>query len=187
MTHDRHAEVLHDLKQELEVSERALAALQLRVDGLREATKGMEKLVLSERNIPSEASPDASPAPSPALPTAPSPALPAPPSPALPTKRPSTGAGALMILQSDTSRSWNPRQIWEKEVEREWVANTSEGRSAVRIALKRLHEKYPDQLERVPEGVTFAYRWKGDTNSNGHPALPGATAWHVTPAGRTDS
>ncbi len=195
MTHDRHAEVLHDLKQELEVSERALAALQLRVDGLREATKGMEKLVLSERDIPSEASPDTSPAPSPALSAPPSPALsappspalPAPPSPALPTKRPSTGAGALMILQSDTSRSWNPRQIWEEEVEREWVANTSEGRSAVRIALKRLHEKYSDQLERIPDGMTFAYRWRDGTSSNGHPALPGAPAWQVTPAGRIDS
>src|SRR6266853_1697443 len=155
MTHDRYAQVLRDLQQEREEAERELAALQLRLEGLREATDGMEKFLRSERDIPSQAPLDAPPPP--------------PPPPAKP---PSTGAGARMIVQGDTSRYWNVRAVWEEEVARGWVANTSEGRSAVRIALTRLAKKYPDQLERVPDGMTFAYRWREGTNSNGHPALP---------------
>jgi hypothetical protein len=183
MTHESDAQVLHYLREQLKVAEPELAALQSRVNGLRVAIEGMEEAVRPERDVPSEAPPDASPAPS----APPSPAPSAPPSPALPAKPPSTGAGALLIIRGDTSRSWNPRQIWEEEVQRKWVANTSEGRSAVRIALKRLAAKYPHQIERVPDGMTFAYRWRDDTNGNGHPALPGATAWHMPPTGRTDS
>lgn len=168
MTHDRYAQVLRDLQQEREEAEHELAALQLRVDALREATEGIEKLVRSERNIPSQAPPDARPPPPPAKPR-------------------STGDGALVIIQSDTSRYWTVRQVWEEMVKREWAGDARDARDAVRIALVRLAKKHVGQLERVPAGATFAYRWNGDTNSNGHPALPGSQAWQVAPAGRTDS
>ena len=86
-----------------------------------------------------------------------------------------------MIIRSDPSRYWTVRQVWEEMLAREWIANTGDARSAVRIALTRLAKKHADQLERVPEGMTFAYRWKGGTNSNGHPALPGGDSLERDP------
>jgi hypothetical protein len=177
MAHDL-VQVLRDLEQELEEAERELAALQLRVEGLRETTDGLKKLMRAEREATPQPSAEVSPAmPAPrATPATPTMRAAAPAS-TMPTlwassvtspPKPTTSAGALAIIQSNVNRRWPVREIWQNMVERGWVANTGDSRSAVRIALKRLAEKYPDQLERVPDGPTFAYRWTGDVNTNGH-------------------
>jgi hypothetical protein len=170
MVHDL-VQVLRDLEQQLGEAERELVALQLRVEGLRETTDGIKKLMRAER----EATPQPSAEVSPAMPAPQTtPATPAAPTlpwaaSVAPATKPPTSAGALAIIQSNVDRRWPVREIWQNMVDRGWAANTSDGRSAVRISLKRLAEKYPGQLERIPDGSTFAYRWTGDVNTNGHP------------------
>jgi len=112
----------------------------------------MEELLTSERDIPSQERPEV------------------PPPPPLPTTKPRTADGALRIIQSDLSRYWTVRDIWEAMVERGWAQDNKDSRSAVRIALTRLSVKHAGELERVDAPPTHAYRWIGG-NNNDHPAL----------------
>lgn len=85
---------------------------------------------------------------------------------------PPTGiAAARRVLQADTNRSWTAREVWDEQVRRGWVDPDTEGREAVRQALKRLRERDP-HVRRDEEGVPYTYRWVpqelAPSNGSGH-------------------
>jgi hypothetical protein len=171
MAHERYEQMLRDLQQERAEAERQLAALQQRVDALRKATDGMEELLTSEREIPSQERPEV------------------PPPPPLPITKPRTADGALIIIQSDLNRYWTVRDIWEAMVERGWAQDNKDARSAVRIALTRLSVKHAGELERVDAPPTHAYRWVGG-NDDDRPASSqtskSAAGLRMIPARKTE-
>jgi hypothetical protein len=161
MTTDDHTFTISQIRQALSEDERRLAALQRRVDARRKMAEAAEELELAERELSTDAAAGAS-APTRQV---------APQSP--PPEPKQTGERAKVILQSDRSRGWNPREVWERMVERKWVEPTKDARATVRVALKRLEERDP-HVVRTQQGLTFAYQWvDADTDllatgSNGH-------------------
>lgn len=147
---------ISEIRKELARAEAELALQQRRVDALRKMAEGADELELTER----EMSPDgAAEAPPPERPSLQDPGR--------------TGARARVIVQSDTSRDWTPRQVWEQMVARGWAEPTRDARSAVRVALNRLAER-EERLTRTQAGLTYAYRWVAADpdlfahGSNGH-------------------
>lgn len=89
------------------------------------------------------------------------------------------GKGAAkLILESDQSRFWNVRDVHDEEVRRGWAEPRppgAPGNPPSRIALQRLAEEYPDNVEVQTEPV-LAYRWtsKRPPSVNGSgPSDPG--------------
>lgn len=158
---------ISQIRQALGEDERRLAALQRRVDAHRKMAEAAEELELAEREL----SPDGARE---VVEEAP----PRDEQPSGPEPR-QTGKRTLMILQSDPSRGWNPRQMWEEHVERGWAESTKDAHVAIRVAMRRLEQRDP-HVSRTAEGMTFTYRWvEADTSqfrhdSNGHaPTLDG--------------
>jgi uncharacterized membrane protein len=161
MSTDDRTFTLSQIHQALSEDERQLAALQRRVDARRKMAEAAEELELAERELSADAAAAAS-----------AHAQQATPPPASPEPK-QTGKRTKVILQSDTSRDWYSREIWEQMVERGWAEPTKDARAAIRVALKRLAERDPDVV-RTAEGMTFAYRFVGADSdqlargSNGH-------------------
>jgi hypothetical protein len=143
MGNDDRTFTVSEMRELLAKAECELALQQSRVDGLRMMVAGAEKAGLADR----EGSPDRELEP----------ALFAEP-PALQDPG-STGRRATVILQSDKSRKWTPRDVWEQMVERGWAEDTKDARTAVRVAMKRLHEREPEHVTRTEDGLTHAYQW----------------------------
>lgn len=70
-----------------------------------------------------------------------------------PPDKPSGTAAARWVLQTDPTKFWTVRAVWEAEQEQRWQQTMD----AVRIALMRLHER--GMVERIEKPV-MSYRWK---------------------------
>jgi hypothetical protein len=143
MDRDRLIRTLSDLEQERADAEQQLAALQKRLESLRMTTEGMKGLLSEAEREPSSDESVLS-ASTTTLPT---------------EARPPTGTGAQIILQTDSTRRWNPRQVWQGMVERGWAPDSDEGRTAVRVALTRLSKRDPDHVIRTDAYPTHEYQW----------------------------
>ena len=68
---------------------------------------------------------------------------------------------AGLILQSDQSRRWSVREVWDEQVRRGWAEPRPKGRKGnppARIALMRLQQEHPENVE-VTEYPVLSYRW----------------------------
>lgn len=70
-----------------------------------------------------------------------------------PIEKPTGVAAASWVLQTDPSRFWPVRSVWEAEQRQHW----DQTMDAVRIALVRLHNR--GLVERIEKPV-MSYRWK---------------------------
>jgi hypothetical protein len=130
-------------------ADRQIAALQRRADALRKMAEAAEELEAAERELSADSTAEAAP-------TTEQASLPDPGS---------TGRRAQVILQSDTSRSWTPRDVWERMVELGWAEATKDARVAIRVSLTRLDKREP-RITRTPTGMTYGYQWvDADTNA----------------------
>lgn len=160
MDADDRSFTISEIRERLARAECELSLQQRRVDALRKMAEAADELELAER----EMSPDSAAEAAPRLERS-------PPDPG------KTGARSLVIVQSDTSRDWTPRQVWAQAVEWGWAESTKDARSAYRVALNRLAER-EEQLTRTQAGLTFAYRWVAADpdlfahGSNGHAPAP---------------
>jgi hypothetical protein len=143
MSSDDRTFILSEIRKARAEVECQLALLQRRADAYRKMEEAAEELELADR----EMSPDREM------------------EPALFSKPPtledpgSSGRRAKVILQSDKSRKWTPRDVWAQMVERGWAEDTKDARTAIRVALKRLHERERDHITRTEDGLTHAYQW----------------------------
>jgi hypothetical protein len=84
---------------------------------------------------------------------------------ALPQEPPAGSSAARKVLQSDPSRFWTVRQVWDEEIKLGWIKpDPSSKGAAVRIALVRLNASDP-RVERV-DGPVVAYRWRPEPSPN---------------------
>jgi hypothetical protein len=75
---------------------------------------------------------------------------------------------ARLILESDQSKFWTVRQVWNEQVRRGWAEPRPRGRKGnppSRIALMRLQEDYPANVE-VIDAPVLAYRWTSGSSSS---------------------
>jgi hypothetical protein len=87
--------------------------------------------------------------------------------PSRPTVPPSGAQAAKLVLQSDQSRFWPVSEVWDEEVRRGWAEarprGTNKRNAPARIALMRLKERYPENVEVISTPV-LAYRWRPATS-----------------------
>jgi hypothetical protein len=68
---------------------------------------------------------------------------------------------ARLILESDTSKFWSVRQVWDEQVKRGWAEprrRGAKGNPPARVALQRLHDHYPEHVQVITAPV-LAYKW----------------------------
>jgi hypothetical protein len=82
-------------------------------------------------------------------------------------KDPPRGMRAVrLILESDTSRYWNVREVSDEEVRRGWAEprlRGAKGNPPARAALDRLKSQYPDNVDVIKEPI-LAFRWTPDAS-----------------------
>jgi hypothetical protein len=150
MDRDHLEQMLYDLRRERTETEHRVATLQQRLDALRKAADGIEELLKSEPHalaVPTESRAAEPPEPVPA----------AGGEHSIQAAAPTGGPAIRKVLRSDPDRYWTAREVWEEEVRRSWAKPTDAARAAVRVALKRLHNRDP-QVELL-DGPVHAYRW----------------------------
>jgi hypothetical protein len=74
-----------------------------------------------------------------------------------PLEKPTGITAASWVLQSDPTRFWPVRSVWEEEQAQHWDHSLD----AVRIALVRLHDR--GRVERLEKPV-MSYRWKSNAS-----------------------
>lgn len=82
-----------------------------------------------------------------------------------------------LILQSDTSRQWTIREVWDEQVRRRWAEprpRGAKGNLPSRAALDRLKKDFPQNVE-VTDTPVMAYQWIPDPS----PSLNGFGASHA--------
>lgn len=68
---------------------------------------------------------------------------------------------AQRILESDTSRYWEVREVSDEQIRRRWAKprpRGTRGNPPARVALDRLHKKYPNNVQ-VRTTPVLAYKW----------------------------
>jgi hypothetical protein len=84
---------------------------------------------------------------------------------------------AQLILQSDTSRFWNVREVSDEEIRRKWAEprpRGAKGNPPARAALERLRTQYPRNIKVI--GSPFlAYKWISDPSPTLNGAGPSAS------------
>lgn len=84
--------------------------------------------------------------------------------PAAGSRAPGTPNGAeaaRLVLESDTSRFWTVRDVHDEQVRRGWAAPRPRGAAGnppCRMALMRLHEQYPESVQRT-DSPFLAFKW----------------------------
>ncbi len=75
---------------------------------------------------------------------------------------------ARRILESDTSKFWNVREVWDEQVKRGWAEprpRGARGNPPARAALDRLIKQYPDNVKMIASPF-LAYRWIAQPSSS---------------------
>jgi len=144
---------LNDLRQERTEAENRLAALQRHVDAVRKAADGIEELLASEPESPTPSKVDVTAE----LLRPPKASVTLPGGRTARGEKPTGGTAALIVLQSDATRYWTAREVWEEQVKLSWTEPTEDARAAVRVALRRLRKREP--RVQFLDGPTYAYRW----------------------------
>jgi hypothetical protein len=88
-----------------------------------------------------------------------------------------------LILQSDTRRFWTVREMSDEQIRRGWEKprpRGTKGNPPARLALPRLQEEFPDNVEMRTEPL-IAYRW----NPEPHPKPDATSENDFTPAAQT--
>ena len=96
--------------------------------------------------------------------------------PSRPMVKPNGVQAAKLILESDQSRFWSVRDVWDEEIRRGWAEpERVKGRNPpARIALVRLKQRYPENVE-VVNAPVLAYRWRPETS----PSQNGSGSLHT--------
>jgi hypothetical protein len=87
---------------------------------------------------------------------------------------------ARLVLQSDTSRFWNVRDVSDEQIRRGWAEPRppgTKGNPPARAALMRLKDQYPDNVEMV-ETPFMAFKWTDHPS----PSRNGSGASHTEEA-----